>query len=163
MTRPIVALFFGAVAVLGVTACSDSSDEIAALQAQVAELQDQASPTTWAATTTQAPATTWAPPTTLASVRTVAPTTTTAPDGSHMFTPAEVKALINHCGNYFTSCNEFIDQAVGLGFGLLTGTGSIGHSPRSRQCDYDEVKAWVAASKFTDPEWPLFIERECNP
>jgi hypothetical protein len=79
MTRPNLWLFFGAVALLGVAACSDSSDEVAELQSLVAELQEQVGlTTTRAPTTTRATTTTRAPATTRATTTTRAPTTTRA-------------------------------------------------------------------------------------
>jgi len=75
-------------------------------------------------------------------------------------------------------CISFINDAVGprkakevdteLSPGLSTG--GAGVYDRSdigdfepRQCDYNEVKAWVKTNKYYDPEWPLFIESECGP
>ena len=158
MTRPIVWLFFGAAAVLGVTACSDSSDEIAALQAQVAELQEQVSQTT-----TRAPATTRATTTTRAPVttQTRAPATTRASAITHTFTVAEVSSLRNMCVK--SGCPSFIEQAVGAGFSKLNLPGSIRPDPSPRLCNYSEVKAWINSNKYDDPEWPLFVERECGP
>ena len=143
MTRPIVWLFFGAAAVLGVTACSDSSDEIAALQAQVAELQEQVSQTT-----TRAPATT----------QTQAPATTRASAITHTFSDAEVSSLRNMCAK--VGCPYFIQQAVGAGF---FETILPRPNPSPRLCNYSEVKAWINSKKYDDPEWPLFVERECGP
>ena len=167
MTRPIVWLFFGAAAVLGVTACSDSSDEIAALQAQVAELQEQVSQTTTRAptltrptTTTRAPATTRATTTTRApaTTQTQAPATTRASAITHTFSDAEVSSLRNMCAK--VGCPYFIQQAVGAGF---FETILPRPNPSPRLCNYSEVKAWINSKKYDDPEWPLFVERECGP
>jgi hypothetical protein len=36
-------------------------------------------------------------------------------------------------------------------------------NPSPRHCNYNEVKAWINSKKYDDPEWPLFVERECGP
>jgi len=57
-------------------------------------------------------------------------------------------------------CPYFIQQAVGAGF---FETILPRPNPSPRLCNYSEVKAWINSKKYDDPEWPLFVERECGP
>ena len=146
--RGLVSLSFASVALLFGAACTDSSDELAALKRQVKDLQQQVN-----AASPEAPATPRAPATTRASVTT------------HTFTDAEASSLQNMCPTFpANSCDNFISKAVGAGvYGSTISLDPNPPNPGPRLCNYNEVKAWINSKKYDDPEWPIFVERECGP
>ena len=75
----------------------------------------------------------------------------------HTFTGAETDALENFCPDRYSvghnECQQLVDDAS------ARGSGGVGREEVS--CSYNQVRAWLIAEFYNQPEWPLTIEQTC--
>ncbi len=94
------------------------------------------------------------------------PNTTMAPStaGLHEFSRAEQRSLSNLCMEKakeggldvpsaagFYRCTSMVDDATDV------------YNSRLRACTYEDIKSWIERELWQDPEWPLVVERQCEP
>jgi hypothetical protein len=94
----------------------------------------------------------------------VRPTTTTrAPStaGLHEFSRAELKSLDNAC--IAKAAEGGMDVAGGYRCTWMVDDAADVYNSSLRACTYEDVKSWIERELWQDPEWPLFVERQCEP